>query len=186
MMTKYDRHAKNLWVKVYQDAISNNIPQATAKTNADIAVSDYMSSIHGDSVVKENLTSGQLTYLNGLNDQKAIDKKELDSVRKERDNYYDRLQELRKENADLAAENERLKEHNKYLDVAYQAGVIDGKRNQSVDSNNMIEVLFELDSEGDVRWKDDQGFTFYEYCRGNNIDQTRIKRILLEMKDEDE
>jgi len=170
--TEYDRHAKQLWVKIYQDLIHTE-GYITAKNNADIAVSDYMKSIHGISVVKENFTTEELTetYMNGWNDREAKAHTQLKDAILERDSCFDRLQELRVENADLAAENKRLKD-------------------QSVGGSNMIEVAFEIDDDGDVIFLSHNGVYKTDYfslhCSYNKINKTRINRILLEMKSENE
>lgn len=83
-----------------------------------------------------------------------------ETARKERDNYYDRLQELRAEKADV----------------------------QNMHEPKLIEVPCKINEFGVVVMKSSQ-YEFsavYSYCDENDIDQKRIKRIWLEMKAEGE
>lgn len=116
--TQYDRFAKQLWVKVYQDELNRSNDHEEAKDSADLAVANYMNSIHGEkSDVKKNFTTDTNV--------------------------------------------------------------------QNMHKSEVIEVPFKLDYSDDIIL-DGKHYHLRRYCIANNINQTRIKRILLEMKSEDE
>lgn len=59
---------------------------------------------------------------------------------------------------------------------------------QNLHGSNLIEVPFKVDEEDEIILQNgkQEYLTVAGYCYDNNIDQKRIKRILLEMKTEDE
>jgi len=132
---EYDRFAKQLWVKVYQDILQDHSNEE-AKDTADLALADYVNSIHGEATLQDL----HETKYNGKPLELLIDKKPVSEILKE----------------------------------------------QSVDTNNMIELQFELDCSDDIMLEGG----YYHLCHYLNFvkkcDQTRIKRIWLEMKGEDE
>jgi len=87
----------------------------------------------------------------------------------------------------LIDENIRLKEQNENLDIAYMAGLSDGKNKQSTDTNNIIELPFQLRIEDDISSHVNYTISksISEYCFYHGINPTRIKGVLLEMKSED-
>lgn len=123
---------------------------------------EYAARADENAVVKENFTTKEPSeiYMDGWNDREAKAEKELAAIREERDNYFDRLHELRQELANV----------------------------QNLHEGKVIKVPFELDEDNDITLSKppNETVSLYRYCRDNDIDQKRIKRILLEMKAEDE
>lgn len=114
MNTEYDRYAKSLWINIYQDELHRSYDREQAKESADLAVADYMKSIHSDYGLEKLTENGWIEVpfkLNSLNKQGCI----------------------------------------RYL------------------TEDRTSVLY-----------------MHDFCRISGIDQTRIKRILLKMKSEDE
>ena len=117
MKTNYDRFAKNLWIKVFQQIIDKGEHFDIASQIADVAVKKYADFFEGKHT-----------------------------------------------SSDLQKNTQNMHE-------------------------GLIEVPFGLDDSNDVWFGDNEKTSivaFWNYCRKNNIDQTRIKRILLEMKSENE
>jgi chromosome segregation ATPase len=103
----------------------------------------------------------------------AAIKKNLNEV------IYEEIKPVLDENAKL---NRDISDARKVL-RAYESKLLESQE-RIAELDNLLEVPFELDLSNDICFRklNTIVYNLYEYCYSNNITQTKIKRILLEME----